>query len=454
MSLAAESFDYDLFVIGAGSGGVRASRMAAQYGARVAVAEDTYLGGTCVNVGCVPKKLLVYAAQFHESFRDSAGFGWQRSAAEFDWPTLLANKNREISRLNGVYQRLLEGSGVTIFNGRASLLDPHTIEVGGQRVRARHILIATGGWPWIPEFPGSEHAITSNEMFFLERLPRRIAIVGGGYIAVEFAGIMHGLGVETTLIYRGELFLRSFDRELREQLAVEMRSKGIKIHFDSDVQRIEKRGEELDVQFDGVKTLTCDAVMYATGRRPRTQGIGLENTCVQLGADGHVEVDEFFRTAEPNIYAIGDVIGGIELTPLALAQGMAVARTLYRNEPSTVDVGNVPTTIFSQPNLASVGLSEDAARDLCGDVAVYVARFTPMKNTLSGNPEKVVMKLIVDVATDRVLGAHMLGSDAGETIQGLAVAIKAGATKADFDATLGIHPTAAEEFVTMRTRTR
>lgn len=454
MSVPSNDFDYDLFVIGAGSGGVRASRMAAQQGARVAVAEDTYLGGTCVNVGCVPKKLLVYAAQFHESFRDSTGFGWQLQSPAFDWPTLLQNKNREISRLNGVYGRLLENAGVTIFNGHARLLDPHTIAIGEQRVTAQTILVATGGWPWVPKFPGSELAITSNDMFFLEQLPQRIVIVGGGYIAVEFAGIMHGLGVETHLVYRGELFLKAFDRELREQLAVEMRSKGIRIHFNTDVQRIGKHNDSLHVQLDKAESIVCDTVMYATGRRPRTDNLGLETTAVALTESGIIKVNEYFQTAEPNIYALGDVIGGMELTPVALAQGVAVVRTLFNGVPTAVDLKNVPTTIFSQPNLASVGCTEEQARADFADVAVYTAKFTPMKNTLSGNPEKVLMKLIVDQSNDRVIGVHMLGADAGEIIQGLAVAIKAGATKADFDATLGIHPTAAEEFVTMRTRTR
>jgi glutathione reductase (NADPH) len=447
-------FDYDLFVIGAGSGGVRASRIAASYGARVAVAEDTFMGGTCVNVGCVPKKLLVYASQFHEHFRDSAGFGWQAQQSAFHWPTLLANKNREISRLNGIYAKLLEGSGVAIFNGHARLLDPHTVLINDQRVTAKNILLATGGRPWIPEFPGSALALNSNDMFFLEELPKRIVVVGGGYIAVEFAGIMHGLGVETTLIYRGELFLKTFDRELREHLAVEMRNKGIHLHFSANVQSIAKHDDGLGVQLDSGKTIDCDAVMYATGRRPRIDNLGLETTRVAVADSGHIAVDDYLQTAEPNIYALGDVIGGIELTPVALAQGMAVAKTLFREQPTAVDLDFVPTTIFSQPNLSSVGYSEEAAREKFPNIAVYVSKFTPMKNTLSGNAEKTLMKLIVDQATDRVIGAHMLGADSGEIIQGLTVAIKAGATKADFDATIGIHPTAAEEFVTMRTRTR
>ncbi|MET0379454.1 MAG: glutathione-disulfide reductase [Spongiibacteraceae bacterium] len=454
MSTLSTDFDYDLFVIGAGSGGVRASRMAASYGARVAVAEDTYMGGTCVNVGCVPKKLLVYAAQFHESFRDSAGFGWQVSPPGFDWPTLLANKNREITRLNGIYERLLDGSGVKIFSGHAQLIDPNTISVNGERVTAKHILLATGGWPSVPEFAGSKLAITSNEMFFLDRLPQRIVIVGGGYIAVEFAGIMHGLGVETHLVYRGELFLKTFDRELREHLAEEMRSKGVHIHFNRDVVSIEKSSDGLLTTLKQGDAIKSDIVMYATGRKPRLDNLGLENTGVQLTKSGHIDVSAQFQTAEPSIYSIGDAIGGIELTPVALAQGMAVAKTLFCQQPSTVDLCDVPTAIFSQPTFAGVGHSEESAREKFEEVAVFTSRFTPLKHTLSGNTEKVLMKLVVDQKTDRVIGVHMLGEEAAEIIQGLAVAVKAGATKADFDATLGIHPTAAEEFVTMRTRTR
>lgn len=448
------SYDYDLFVIGAGSGGVRASRMAAQFGARVAIAEDRYLGGTCVNVGCVPKKLLVYAAQFQESFRDAVGFGWQQQAPAFDWPTLITNKNREIERLNGVYGRLLENSGVKIFEGHARLLDPHTVLVNDQKITAQNILLATGGWPWIPEFPGSDLAISSNEMFFLEKLPRRMIIVGGGYIAVEFAGIVNGLGVETHLVYRGDHLVKAFDRELGEQLAAEMRSKGVVIHFSSELERIDKAADGLLAKMRDGSLIECDGVMIATGRKPRIENLGLENTKVDLKESGHIAVDKYFRTSEPNIYAIGDAIGGIELTPVALAQGTAVAKTLFRQQPSMVDLNSVPTAVFSQPNLASVGLGEEAARDSGKDIAVFTTKFTPMKNTLSGNQEKMLMKLIVDQSNDRVIGAHMLGDGAAEIIQGLAVAITAGATKADFDETLGIHPTAAEEFVTLRTRTR
>lgn len=447
-------FQYDLFVIGAGSGGVRASRMATQHGAKVAIAEDHYLGGTCVNVGCVPKKLFAYAGHFSELFRDAQGFGWDVGTPQFDWPRLLANKDREIKRLNEIYGRLLESAGVTLFEGKATLADRHTVTVGDQQITAQHILLAPGGWPWIPSFPGSEHVISSNEIFHLEKLPERVVVVGGGYIAVEFAGILNGMGVKTHQLYRSDLFLRGFDREVRSHLAEEMRHKGIDLRFNSDVARVEKQGDGLAVTLQDGAVLECDQVLYATGRRPRTTGLGLEEVGVELGDGGQIVVDEHFRTCIPNIYAIGDAVGQMELTPVALAQGMAVARTLFGNAQSRVDLDYVPTAIFSDPNVATVGFSEELARDRFGAIKIFVARFTQLKHTLAANPEKTLMKLIVDDATDRVIGAHMVGPDAAEIIQGLAVAIKAGATKADFDATIGIHPTAAEEFVTMRTQTR
>ncbi len=447
-------YQYDLFVIGAGSAGVRASRMAAQYGGRVAIAEDLYLGGTCVNVGCVPKKLLVQGSYFDEVFRDAAGFGWDIGAPVFDWPTLIANKDKEIQRLNSVYQRLLEDAGVQIYRGHASLIDAHTVSVNGKNFSARNILIATGGWPWVPEFPGSEFAITSNEAFHLSQLPSRMIIVGGGYIAVEFAGIFNGMGVETHLVHRGELFLRGFDRELREHLAEQMTAKGVELHFERTVECIIKTEEGLQVTLSNDVSIETDCVFYATGRRPRIANLGLDKIGVALDNAGSIEVNEFFQTSVPSIYAIGDVIGGAELTPVALAQGMAVAKTLFRGEPTALDHQLIPTAVFSQPNMASVGLGEEDARECYGDIAVFATRFTQLKHTLAGNSEKTFMKLIVDQKTDRVVGAHMAGSEAGEIIQGLAVAMRAGATKADFDNTLGIHPTAAEEFVTMRTRVR
>ncbi|HEY3700337.1 MAG TPA: glutathione-disulfide reductase [Spongiibacteraceae bacterium] len=447
-------YQYDLFVIGAGSAGVRASRMSAQYGARVAIAEDLYLGGTCVNVGCVPKKLLMYAAHFEELFRDAVGFGWSIGNPVFDWVELIKNKDKEISRLNTIYNKLLDQSGVQIFPARASLIDAHTLNVDGEIVTARNILIATGGWPWVPQFPGCEHVITSNELFHLKQLPKRAVIVGGGYIATEFACILNGMGSEVKLIYRGDLFLRGFDRELREQLVEEMMKKGIDIQFNTEVARIDRCEGGLLIELGDGKQIESDCILYATGRQPRVEGLGLAAAGVICDPFGYVEVNDYFQTSVPNIYAIGDVIGRVELTPMALAQGMAVAKTLFQDTPSQVDTALVPTAIFTQPSVATVGLSEEEARANYADIAVFTTKFTQLKHTLAGNTEKTFMKLVVDKTTDRVLGAHMLGPDAAEIIQGLAVAMRAGATKAHFDSTLGIHPSAAEEFVTMRTATR
>lgn len=448
-------YDFDLFVIGAGSGGVRAARMTAAYGKRIAVAERAALGGTCVNVGCIPKKLFSYGAHFPDDFRDAAGYGWQLEAPHFDWQTLRDNKDREIQRLNGVYQRLLEQAGVELIRGHARLLDPHTVEVEGQAYSAEHILIATGGVPWLPDIPGREHVLISDDLFSLPELPRRVLLVGGGYVAVEFAGIFNGLGCATELAYRGELFLRGFDNEIRQQLAAEMRAKGIVLSFNADVESIEKLTDgELRVNLKDGSFREVDAVLYATGRRPHLAGLGMDRVPLERTEAGFLKVDSQFRTSEPSILAIGDVIGGLELTPVALAEGMAVARMIGEGQPAAMDYDNIATAVFSLPNLATVGLSEEAARERCAEVAVYTSRFTSLKNTLSGNTEKTFMKLVVDPVSDRVLGAHMLGADAGEIIQGLAVAIKAGATKSCFDQTIGIHPTAAEEFVTMRQRTR
>lgn len=446
-----DTFDFDLFVIGAGSGGVRAARISAGYGARVAVAEERYVGGTCVNVGCVPKKLFVHAAHYSEDFHDAAGFGWALGAAAFDWPRLRDNKDREIARLNGIYRNLLDSKGVTLIEGRARVLDAHTVAVGQRRYRARHILIATGAWPFVPDFPGREHVITSNEAFHLERLPRRAVVVGGGYIAVEFAGILNGLGVETALLYRGPLFLRHFDRDLRETLAGEMPKKGVTLRFDTTVQAVEKRPDgSLELLLGDGSRLQTDLVLYATGRRPLVQDLGLEACGVELREDGSIAVDDYYQSAVPSIHAIGDVIGGPELTPLATAQGMALASTLFLGDKRSVSLENLPTAIFSQPAVGTVGLSEEQARARYPAVLVYRTRFRPLKHTLSGNPEQTFMKLVVDGESDRVLGVHMVGPEAGEIVQGMAVALQAGATKRVFDATLGIHPTSAEEFVTLR----
>jgi glutathione reductase (NADPH) len=446
-----QQFDFDLFVIGAGSGGVRAARVSAGYGARVAVAEERYLGGTCVNVGCVPKKLFVYAAHAHEEWCDAHGFGWSGDEPRFDWARLRANKDKEISRLNGVYRGLLDAKGVTVMEGSARLVDPHTVSVDERRYSARHILIATGGWPHVPRFPGRELVVTSNEVFHLQELPARALIVGGGYIAVEFAGILNGLGVDTELSYRGELFLRHFDHDLRITLAEEMPKKGVTLRFNSEVAEIAKRNDaSLRVTFSDGESLDTDMVLYATGRRPLTAGIGLESCGVALRDDGSIIVDDWYQSAVPSIHAIGDVIGGPALTPLAIAQAMALASRLFLGEARSVALDNLPTAVFSQPALATVGLTEERARERYPGVVIYRSRFRPLKHTLSGNPERTFMKLVVDDASDRVLGVHMVGADAPEIIQGLAVALQAGASKRIFDSTLGIHPTAAEEFVTMR----
>ncbi len=444
-------FDFDLFVIGAGSGGVRASRMAAQLGAKVAVAEDTFLGGTCVNVGCVPKKLFVYGSHFAEEFHAARGFGWQSDAPVFDWPTLRDNKTREIERLNGVYGNILSNAGVELIEGRASLTGPNSLVVGDKSYTAARILIATGGEAVVPQLPGSEHIINSNDAFYLEELPDKIVIVGGGYIAVEFAGIFNGLGVETHLLYRGPLFLRGFDEDVREFTAAELRKKGINLHFDCNIESIERLASgQLSAQLTDGSQLEAGQIMYATGRRPRIEGLGLEHTAVATAANGAIQVNDQFQTAEPSVYAVGDVIDRVQLTPVALAEGMALVRHLYGNQPINLDYSNIASAVFCQPNIATVGLTEQQAQEQGFEVSVFKSQFRHMKHTLSGVDEQTLMKLVVDKASDRVLGCHMVGSDAGEIIQGLAVAMRAGATKADFDQTIGIHPTAAEEFVTMR----
>ena len=447
------SYDYDLFTIGAGSGGVRASRIAAQYGARVAVAEEYRVGGTCVIRGCVPKKLFVYASHFAEEFENAKGFGWSVGESSFDWKTLIANKDREIDRLNGVYIRNLQNSNVEIIQSRAVLKDAHTVhlEAEGRDVTAKTILIATGGWPHLPEdVPGIEHAISSNEAFHLEALPKHITIVGGGYIAVEFAGIFNGLGVETTLLYRGEQILRGFDDDLRDMLHEEMGKKGIDVRVMSDIARIDQSDSGFDLTLKNGDHLSTGLVMYATGRRPNVRGLGLENAGVELGWNGHVVVDEFSRSSVENIYAVGDVTDRAALTPVAIREGAAFAETVFNNNPVAVDHATIPTAVFAQPEIGTVGLTEAQAREMYRKLDIYKSAFRPMKHTLSGSDEKMLMKLIVDAESGKVVGCHIMGPDAGELSQVLGIAIKMGATKADFDATIAVHPTASEELVTMR----
>ncbi|WP_437631533.1 glutathione-disulfide reductase [Sorangium sp. So ce854] len=450
-------YDHDLFVIGAGSGGVRAARMSASYGARVAIAESRHLGGTCVNLGCIPKKLLVYASHYAEDFEDAAGYGWTvpdhgaggQGGPSFDWSTFLRNKNKEIERLNGVYERLLKNSGADIRWGQARVVDPHTVEMDGVAVTAERILVATGSYPWIPDVPGRELAITSDDAFHFQTMPRRVVIVGGGYIAVELAGIFHGLGAKVSLVHRGVHLLRGFDDDIRAFLAAEIQKKGLDLRLGASVESIARRGDGLCATLADGTDLEADCVLYATGRLPKTKGLGLEEVGVALDEDGAVVVDDAFQSSIPSIYAIGDVIARVQLTPVAIAEAMALVKRLFRGEHAPVDYAGIPTAVFSQPNVGTVGLSEAQAREH-HDVAVYLSIFRPLKHTLSGREEKTMMKLVVDRATDRVLGVHMVGPDAGEIIQGFAVALKCGATKAQFDATIGIHPTAAEEFVTMR----
>lgn len=446
---------YDFVVIGAGSGGVRAARVAAQAGARVAILEDRYLGGTCVNVGCVPKKLYVYGSSFWESWTDARGYGWQTTDVQFDWPTLRDNKIKEINRLNGIYDQLLAKAGAELILGRGRITSPHHVEVNGRVLQTERILVATGGWPNRPEMPGIGLTKTSNEIFDLERLPDSILVVGGGYIAVEFAGIFAGLGVRTTLSYRGPHLLKEFDREIVEALVEELTRKGIDVRLNHRLFGFSEGSDGIRVEHSDPDSIVVSEVLMAVGRSPHTDGLGLENTQVKTRADGTIIVDAQFQTHEPSIYAVGDVTGTVALTPVALAEGMALAKYLFAGAPDAqVDYAQLPTTIFSQPNIGTLGLSEEAVRAQGIAARVYTSRFRPMKHTLSGRDEVSVFKLIVEDATDAILGMHLLAPDAGEILQGFAVAVKAGATKAQFDATIGIHPTAAEEFVTLREPTR
>ncbi len=444
-------FDFDLFVIGGGSGGVRAARMAGQRGARVALAEHGPLGGTCVNVGCIPKKLYSYAAHFAEDFEDARGFGWDSSPPRLDWGRLKANRAAEIARLNHSYLKLLEGAGVTLLRGWATLVQAQQVEVEGRRYSARHILLATGGRPQVPALPGRELVSTSNDMFDLEPFPNRLLVVGGGYIACEFASIFNGLGAQVTQIYRGEQVLRGFDHDLRHFLAAELGKHGIDLRLNADVASVTRDGDALRVtQSDSAQTVV-DAVLYATGRVPNVAGMGLEELGVAQGKNGAIIVNANYQSSVPSIYALGDVTARVQLTPVALGEAMALVDHLLGNSERQMGYDFIPSAVFTHPNVASVGYTEEAARDRFGEVTIYRADFTPLKHTLSGSSERCFMKLVVERATQRVVGLHMVGADAGEVIQGFAVAMKAGATKAVFDSTIGIHPTAAEEFVTMRT---
>lgn len=450
------SYDYQLFVIGGGSGGVRAARIAASLGARVAIAENFRYGGTCVIRGCVPKKLLVYAAHFAEDFADARGFGWTVPPAEFSWPKLIAAKNQEITRLSGLYENNLRGSRVAVMHGAASVVDAHTVAVNGQQLTAEHILIATGGRPFLPQIPGIEHAITSNEVFDLPQLPQRVLIVGGGYIAVEFAGILNGLGAQVTLCYRGEQVLRGFDDDVRAHLFEEMVKKGIAVLLHQNVTRIDQLTDgSLSVGVTGAQASNhvVDAVLYATGRLPNTQGLGLAGAGVALDQAGGVMVNTFGQSNIPSIHAVGDVTNRIALTPVAIREGAALANTLFGPNPVSADLTTVPSAVFSQPPIGTVGLTEAQALAQHGEIDIYSSKFRNMRHTLSGRDERTLVKLIVDTASQRVLGAHMVGADSPEIIQGLAIAIRMGATKADFDATVALHPSAAEEFVTLREKT-
>jgi glutathione reductase (NADPH) len=444
--------DVDLFVIGAGSGGVRAARVAASYGASVMVAEEYRVGGTCVIRGCVPKKLLVYASRFSDEFEDAAGYGWTVPEPTFHWPTLVANKDREIARLEAAFTATLERFNVALVKSRAAFEDRHTVRLAtGARVRAETILIATGAWPHLgPKIPGLEYVISSNEAFHLPELPRRIVIQGGGYIAVEFACIFAGLGSDVTLVYRGENILRGFDDDVREHLRSEMRGRGITVTCGHTVAAIDRSDDEFITRLSDNSAITSDKVMFAIGRHPKVMGFGIENTGVKIYSHGGIEVDEFSHTSVPNIYAVGDVTNRVNLTPVAIREAHAFAETVYGGNPTPVDHSNVPTAVFSEPEIGVVGLTETRARERLAKLDVYKTTFRPMKATLSGRNTRSFMKLLVDGVTDRVVGCHIVGPDAAELIQVVGIAVKMGATKADFDATMAVHPTAAEELVIMR----
>lgn len=446
------NFDYDLIVIGGGSGGVRAARISATHGAKVAICEEYRYGGTCVIRGCVPKKMFVYSSHFHEDFVDSSNYGWNVEVKGFNWNKLISNKDKEIDRLNAIYGNLLTNAGCEVLHDRGELVDRNTVQVGGKNITAERILVATGGAPFMPSIPGIEHAITSNEAFYLSQLPESVVVVGGGYIAVEFAGIFNGLGVDTTLVYRGKQILRGFDQDVADHLSKEIQKKGIKLRLNSDIAGIKKNNNKNELIYKDGSKQTVDVVMYATGRSPNTENLGLEKAGVELGRKGEIVVDQSSQTNIENIYAVGDVTDRIALTPVATMEGHAFADSIYGNNPRIPDHSNVPSAVFSQPPVASVGLSEEQAIEKYRTVDTYKSEFRILKHTLTDNTERTLMKLIVDQASDKVVGAHMVGPDAAEIMQGIAIAVKAGAKKADFDATVGIHPSTAEEFCTMRTK--
>ncbi len=444
------NFDFDLFVIGGGSGGVRAARFAADLGKKVAIAEKKALGGTCVNVGCIPKKLFSYAAHFTSDFEDSEGFGWSVDKPSFSWHHLLTNKNREIERLNEIYERLLVNSGVQIIRGHASLKTKQSVSVEGHTYSAKNILVAVGGKPEIPKFPGCDHVISSDEAFYLKELPQKVLVVGGGYIAVEFASIFNGLGCNTSQLYRGDLFLRGFDTDARAFLANQIRESGIDLQFNCSINEIKKQNKRLIANLSSGEEVSCDLIMYATGRAPLTQNLGLENLGIKVNSKNAIKVDENYRTNIDTVLAIGDVTDRVNLTPVALAEAMTVVSHLFGDGKKRVDYNLIPSAVFSLPNLATVGLTEEEAREKHKEIKIFTSEFKALKHTLTGNHERTLMKLVVDSKSDLVVGAHMVGSDAGESLQGIAVAMKAGATKTMFDETIGIHPTSAEEWVTMR----
>ncbi len=446
------NYDYDLITIGAGSGGVRASRLSGGYGARVAICEEDRVGGTCVLRGCIPKKLLIYGAHYADYMEDAINYGWTIEGAHHDWAKLVENKNTELDRLHKIYLNILKSNNVELRQGRGLLIDNHTVEVGGNRITGENILIAVGGWPSMPEVPGIEHAISSNEALELPELPKRMAIVGGGYIAVEFAGMFSSLGVDVTEIIRADYILRGFDFDMRTALSEEMTKRNITIRAKTEVMGITKNADTLSLKLHNGEIIKTDCVMYATGRKPNTEKLGLEPAGVAVRDNGSIEVDEYNRTSQSNIYAIGDATDRIQLTPVAIQEGHILAEMLFNEHTQTVDYSNIPTAVFSTPPIATVGMTEHESLAKYNRIDIYDSNFKPLVHTISGRDERSVMKLIVNPETDVVLGCHMMGIDAPEIIQGMAIAIKCGATKSQFDSTTGIHPSSAEEFVTMRSK--